>query len=394
MNKVERKVIQWIEKNVLWLFLVCITAISLYLRFLFRDMESLDYSSFLYVWFNQLKDGGGVHALNQNIGNYNTPYLTILVLLTYLHKNPLYTVKLVSIIFDYVLAVGAGLVVFELTGKDKLKTGITYSAIIMLPTIILNSAGWAQCDSIYTAFVVLALWALLKDRYNASFLLFGTAFAFKLQAVFVLPLYIYLYFRKKEFSIFRLLILSLIPNFVLSLPAFFFGRPLWSVINTYVGQAELYELELTKNMANIYVLLPDNGLLLGDVFTGICIAGMGVVLLYMMAKNVQIGRKLLLTLSLWMVMWAVFLMPGMHERYLYLGDALAVVWVIVHNRKYYIPICTVLVSIICYAPFLFNRIVINEQIPAAVYLTVLFLFTLELAKALKENAQKIDFIIE
>lgn len=49
MNKVERNVIRWIEKNVL---------------FLPRDMESVDFSGCLYVWFNQLKDGGGLRALN------------------------------------------------------------------------------------------------------------------------------------------------------------------------------------------------------------------------------------------------------------------------------------------------------------------------------------------
>lgn len=394
MNKVERKVIQWIEKNVLWLFIACITGISLYLRFLFRDMESVDFSGCLYVWFNQLKDGGGLRALNQNIGNYNTPYLTILALLTYLHKNPLYTIKLVSIIFDYVLAVGAGLLVYELAGKDRMKAGITYSVVILLPTVILNSSGWAQCDSIYAAFIVLSLWVLLKDKYNVSFLLFGLAFAFKLQAVFLLPLYIYLYFRKKEFSIFRLLVLGLIPNFVLSLPAAFFGRPLWSIIDTYSGQTEQNIGFLTRNMANIYAFMPDNGPLLGNIFMGFCIAGMGLVLLYMMMKNVRIDRQLLLTLALWIILWVIFLMPQMHDRYLYVGDVLAVVWVMVHRRKYYLPVCTVLISAVCYAPFLFTRNVINLQVPAAVYLTVLFLFTLELEKALQENAQKFDFIIE
>lgn len=46
---------------------------------------------------------------------------------------------------------------------------ITFAVVIMLPTVILNSAYWGQCDSIYTTFIILTLLYLYKGKYHGAF---------------------------------------------------------------------------------------------------------------------------------------------------------------------------------------------------------------------------------
>ena len=57
---------------------------------------------------------------------------------------------------------------------------ITYALVLIIPTVMLNSGMWGQCDSIYTTFVILALYFLVKEKYSLSFIMLGISFAFKL----------------------------------------------------------------------------------------------------------------------------------------------------------------------------------------------------------------------
>lgn len=55
--------------------------------------------------------------------------------------------------------------------------------------MILNGAFWGQCDALYGALTLHALACALEGRNRSSLLLLGIAFSFKLQTVFVLPLW-------------------------------------------------------------------------------------------------------------------------------------------------------------------------------------------------------------
>ena len=57
----------------------------------------------------------------------------------------------------------------------KLKDNINliFAAILLLPTVVLNSAFWGQCDAIYTFFIIVTLVCLYKRKEKeiyASFL--------------------------------------------------------------------------------------------------------------------------------------------------------------------------------------------------------------------------------
>ena len=72
-----------------------------------------------------------------------------------------------------------------------------FSIALFLPTVVLNGAYWGQCDSIYGAMVVHALALLLEDRPKSSVVLMAVAFSFKLQAIFVLPLWGVMWLARK-----------------------------------------------------------------------------------------------------------------------------------------------------------------------------------------------------
>ena len=122
--------------------------------------------------------------------------------MTYIPVKPLYTYKTLSCFFDFGLAlVGAKFAALLANNKSKGLFLKAYGALLFLPTIIMNSAIWAQCDAMYTFFVILALYHLYKGRSVTAFLCWGIALALKLQAIFVVPFIIYCWVKERKFSI-------------------------------------------------------------------------------------------------------------------------------------------------------------------------------------------------
>ena len=253
ISKVENKFINWIENHIDCLIIIGIVLFSLILRYFMLSYQSEDFKNFLSPWFYELKEAGGLSGLANYPGDYNAPYMTILALLTYLKINPLISIKIISIIFDYILAFLVGKFVYDVISKDnnrKMLSILAFGITLFLPTVVMNGALWAQCDVIYTTFLVLAFYFLYKDKTLFSFISLGLAFAFKLQFIFVLPVYIILYFRKNNFSILYFLIIPLV-NFILCLPAIIAGKPIFECLLVYFNQTSTYK-SLNLNFPILY----------------------------------------------------------------------------------------------------------------------------------------------
>ena len=82
-------------------------AAAMLVRCLLLDHESDDYLTFLSQWYDVIREGGGLGAISQPVGNYNVPYLYFLALFSYLGTDDLYLIKLLSTLFDVLLAFGA-----------------------------------------------------------------------------------------------------------------------------------------------------------------------------------------------------------------------------------------------------------------------------------------------
>lgn len=190
-----------IRRPAIWLLIVC-TLLGIGCRISMLDHCSGDADLFLLPWFEEIKQNGGFAALKEQVGDYNIPYQMVICLLTYLPGEPLHLFKYVSYFFDFALALSCGGCAMALLGrKSSLLFAGVYGAVLLFPTTILNSAVFAQCDSIYATFAVLGLWMLYRRRWVAAYLLFGLSFSFKLQLILLVPFLLYHYFSVRRYSI-------------------------------------------------------------------------------------------------------------------------------------------------------------------------------------------------
>lgn len=384
-----RKNVDFIEKNKFIIFFMIITALSLYLRGKLINYASNDYIEFLKPWFDELKSGGGLTALQNKIGNYNAPYMTILALLTYISVDSIISIKVVSIIFDYI----CDFIILEIlnvllpNNKNKQKyILLSYCLIIFLPTMFLNSACWGQADSIYTAFILMSLLYLFKKKYTKSFIFLGIAFSFKLQTIFILPLYVLMYLSEKKFSIFNFLLIPFM-DFVMCLPAILFGKSILDCIGVYIEQTSKYANYLTLNFPNVYSIffkssyanLPNiiespNEIIgsIGVLFTIFIFIFMAILVLY---KKVKFDNRAIIEFGLWSILIATFFLPQMHDRYLFVGDVLGILYYIYNKRKYYIPIAIELISLSTYVYYLFGGTAINIAYTSILNLVVVVLYS-------------------
>lgn len=353
VRKAEIAILDFVTKHYLIFLVLVATVLALVVRYKFLGFESKDYTIFLSSWFESLKEGGGLGALGNFGGDYNAPYMTILALLTYLPFSSLYLIKAVSILFDIALAGSAAYLVWTLAhGKNrKFLAAITYVIVLFLPQVMANGALWGQCDSIYATFGILALTFLLKDRYTLSFVLLGLAFAFKLQFVFLLPTFVVVYVVKKRFSIFNFLIIPLV-NIILCLPAIIAGKPFWECMMIYANQTQTYNDVMSLNFVsfwNIFNVDPNYWYLAGVALAlVVCAIALGFILHY----KIDLTQERILTLTIWFMVVVTFLLPGMHERYLYVGEILAAAYLVLYRKNWLIMVLINVYACITYSVYL------------------------------------------
>lgn len=387
MFKEEKKIIDLFSKNYLVFGYIFITIMALLVRFLTFHFESHDYVAFLAPWFDYLKNNGGILALANYPGNYNAPYMTIMALLTYIPVKSLYSIKFVSVIFDFGLALSSACLVKYLISKNKnISFFITYAVILFLPEVLMNSGIWGQCDSGYTMFIVLALLYLLKEKYIISFVYLGIAFSLKLQFIFILPLFIVIYIVKKRYSILHFLIIPLV-NFILCLPAIIIGKPIGELISIYFGQVNEYKQYMSLNFLNFYSLVDNSGKILYYVGIILTVIVCFLMLLYIIVKKVKFNDQKILNLGLWFVVMVTYLLPCMHERYLYMGGILAVIYYIVYKKNYLLTVSIIMCTILTYFHYLFGLYLTTgyKAIFSVGYLIVIAYYTKDLLYMLNQK---------
>ena len=385
MPKIEKKIIEFLEEHYWLIGVVIISVFACLMRYWMMPFESGDYVEYLRPWTNALRAEGGLSGIATYEGNYNMPYVVILALFTYLSTPILTATKILSIVFDFILAMSCGILVAGLVEKNKKEYYLlTYSAVLLLPTVFLNSALWGQCDSIYTAFIVLALIFLLDEKYTKSFIMLGIAFAFKLQTIFILPIYIILYFAKKKFSILNALIIPAV-NIVMSIPALLNGVSFAELFKVYGEQVKTYDYRMVMNFPNMYNLLnckPEIFYRVSTVFAlGICALMLG----YTIVKKIDWTKEKILTLSLWFVVVITYVLPGMHDRYMYLGEILILMILITYKKYLPLAIFAVGSTFVTYSAFLFGNSYDIMPILSLIYLAVIAYFTKDLFKLLNNE---------
>ena len=176
----------------------------------------------------------------------------LLCFFSYLPINDLYLIKLLSVLFDVLLAYGVMMIVDRFTESQNIKLA-SFFTVLLLPTVFLNGALWAQCDSIYAALAILGLWLALEKKPVLSVLCFTLSVGFKLQAVFILPIVAVLLLTKK----YKLWHMALFPAFYIALviPAVIMGKPFIETLTLYLSQTGSIGSGLNYNSPSVYALL-------------------------------------------------------------------------------------------------------------------------------------------
>lgn len=375
----ENRFLNFLTKHCLLLLVIFVTFFGLLIRFKLLRFESLDYRLYLGPWSEALEAGGGLKALANFPGDYNAPYMTILALLTYLPIRSLYTIKAVSILFEIILAAAVAYLVYLLANGRQKKYLATFACVItfMLPQVLANGAYWGQCDAMYTSFCVIALIMLLKEKYVCSFLMLGLAFAFKLQFIVILPIFIVYYVVKRRFSILNFFLIPIV-NFVLCLPAIIAGKPIGDCLTVYFRQTQTYADSMSMNYINFWSIFgadPNFWNFAGTLLTLAICAGALVWIVY---NRVRLTNEAILALTVWFAIVLTFFLPGMHERYLFAGEILAIVYYILYRKNGFIVLLINAYALVTYSRYLIEGTTLNYPFLGLIELFAIAWFTKKL----------------
>lgn len=349
----------------------CIILFSFAMRLSIFSYESADMTNCLLPWFDFFKSHGGFFGLREPVGDYNYPYRTIIAFLTYLPFKPTYMIKFVSIIFDYLCAFFCSYMIFRQT-KHLVYSAFSFAVILFSPTVLLNGSLWGQCDIIYTTFVVLAFYFLWRKRTVATFVSLGCAFAFKLQFMFVIPVFIILYFKEKRFSLWHFFLIPIL-TIVLSMPAIFFGASLKDMLLVYIKQTASYP-QLTLNFPNLYALFPIEYLKFGYVGLFMAMTIFAALLFFSLSKHLagtEFSFEEILDLAIFSIVVCCFFFPRMHERYMFMADVLAIWYALLFRKNYLRAVAINVASFFAYMPFLIEKAVMPMSYLAIMLAVVL-----------------------
>lgn len=295
--------------------------------------------------------------------------------------------KIVTGIFDIVVAVIAGIYVYRQT-ENKRKAYLAYAILLMLPVICAGSAMWGMGDSIYVAFAVLSLLLLEEGKGNASLFCYGISLFLNRYAFFLLPVFAIAFMQKKNklwAFLFPLCGAWFRNGFVSKEGELLF--PVFEADRLFMmGRGETL---LSYHWPNIFQLIgPDKFVIeYGMVTKCMAMAVMLVIVVAYLAAGekesesnapmlrwgAQLGKENLIPLSVFLCMLFPYFMPQMDERSGLLADVLFIIMVMKHTKLYYLAILQTTISFMAYSYYFRGDCVVPFAYVALVELFLLFL---------------------
>ncbi len=357
------------------------------LRYFALPYETLDYQNFLTRWVDHFRRSGGFSALRDPVGNYNVPYLYFLAAFSYTDYSDLYLIKYLSIAFDVLLA-WAVMKLCSLVNGKRLARLWAFLGTLLLPTVVLNGSLWGQCDSIYVALALTAIYCALSGRPRLSLLFMALSFSFKLQAVFFMPVFFVLFvsgrIRWRDIWIFPA------SYFAAVLPAVLAGRPVPSTLTLYLDQAGSVGSGLNYNSPSIFSFYRGGGdeALLSKLGVGaaflFCVLLLAALWVGRQGKN---DRVLLCAFTLTAIC-VPLLLPHMHDRYFFGADVLSFALAFLGVELLPLPFLCSFASLLGYHAYLKMRYLLPMRTGAAALLFAALLILFEIYFLASEKNMK------
>jgi Gpi18-like mannosyltransferase len=334
----------FLQKTGFWIALIFA---GMLLKLILFPFANGDYCGFWLPWINFIKEHAYFSSLQYHFYSSNLPsYVYILILIAKTGLNPLYLIKGVSVLFEYLLAFFIGKTI-GLKYNNKQFIWISLAIIPLIPTVLINSAYFAQYDAIYASFAVGSIYFLLKKQTWISVLFFALACVVKMQTFLLLPFFFVMMLRK-HIRLYHFLIVVPAVYFLSILPAFLMGGSLERLFTIYITQTDHYK-HLTMNFPNLYIWISD------DYYETVKYIGLVVTFLITLVTGILLSRKKYeftfdhcIQFAFLCAITTPFLLPGMHERYMYLGDVLGVLYFFIARKQIGFPAGIILISFYSY----------------------------------------------
>ena len=246
----------------------------------------------------------------------------------------------------------------QLVGLLTRSTGKKLAAFFLIlywPTVILNGAYWGQCDSIYVAFAVLSIYLALKNRGAAAMICIAVSFAFKLQAVFVMPIFVVLLIGRRV-KLWHFLLFP-VTYVVLMLPAVLAGYPLLDTITLYFDQMGTVGSGLNYNSPSIYAFA--NGVANENLASALGILAafmlMAAVFAWAFVRRRHLSDWAILGCAVVLAIGIPYFLPHMHERYFFAADILTLLLAVAAPEYLVLPILCEFASLLGYHAYLKMR---------------------------------------
>ena len=343
-----------------------IIILALIVRLPFISFRSTDYIWFLSGWYNQIVSEGYRTALEDTSINQVVYSSFIAVAVSLFPYYKLLSIKLISIIFDFILA----FFVYKCVGiryQSKKIPILAALATLLAPTVILNSALWGQNDAIYTAFLVACVYALLADRQAWAFVAFGLSLSIKLQAILITPLFLWLLIKKKVN--WRYFFFTPLGYLITLLPLLFIGIPLDRVLFTHIREYGSW-VDNKFNMPNLYQWISESSL---PYILSITIAIIIVLIItfFVSKARLEMTREdLIVYLAALSVITVPFFLPRMHDRYLFPADIITIILAFYRPKYWYIAVLISLTSLNTYLIQQFEIVIIPLRWLAIIPLSI------------------------
>lgn len=372
-----------IKHNKTLYILVLILGIAI--KVILLPVSKADYITFLEPWMNFIKTHGYAHSLKYTFYDYTPTYIYFLLIITKIGINPLFCVKFISIFFEYLAGYFVGKIAY-LKYNSKLVIIASIAIVPVLPSVLLNASYLSQCDSIYTAFVIGAIYFFLKNKHFASVIFLGFAFAFKLQTVFIFPLF-FVFILRGQIKWYYFSIVPMV--YLISIvPAWLYGRSYIELMSIYIMQSGKYKF-LTLNFPNFYMFINNNYYelvkIIGILTTIIITLLIGF---YLKSKKIHFDLEIIIRVAFLCSILIPYILPGMHERYMFLGDILGVLYYLILRKNILLPIGILTVSLYSYVRLSrYNDIL--PMHPAFLIYTIVIIFTCaDLINSLKKSTDE------
>lgn len=339
---------------------VFLAVLALLIRQPLINFNTGDYQAF-GGWYDFVK-AHGLHSFKYEFSNYNPPYTYFLYILTLLPIAKMTAIKGLLIVFDILLALSVYCVVKVFKPKGYLPW-IAALVTMYVPTVVVTGVFWGQFDQLYVALVLFSLWAALRNNSKWAWILFALAFSVKFQAIFFLPIFGLLIFKR-----IRLLdMLWGVGAFLLvTLPPMVVGRSLGSLLMIYPHQATspLFVGYLTIDAPNLYQWFPNQVYDYIDHFAiGLAAAFAVFVVLIGLWYRKFSNREILIGSTL--LLYAMpYLLPAMHERYIFPAGIASVVVAFAYPTvlNAVVAVAMQLITLFAYCPYLFNTEPISMKV--------------------------------